>query len=476
MPARDQRIDFITALEFRKQEAKRNGKGEVVIDERSGEIGLFFGYKHNEKLCAGRFYLINTKTDKGYINYLYDDLGHSIATYRINNDGTKDFKKDDDVKINEVMLKRQMQIGIENIREEKNLKKVTKGSPKGGEGRNKQEKEHEVIDENNKKKEQKKPEKEEENSIKNLTEYDISIDHRTKIRLNMPINGYYLWEILDIEDKLKNKLPNGLSERAFRNGYLTVIDSKELEKIDGKPRQNENSLAISTYDGKNIIELDDSILKPVQKKNNQLQTEIEQKTINYRDGKEAEKPDNYFENTETALLEIPNVNSRFAVGEIWYLSVDKNRDFKLKGKYPYGGNIDEISIVQQKRAQNEVDINAGSNRIKTKLEAINEAAPNELEQKQIEMQQKKDPNEAENTIKDHIDELAEKILHGQKDNDVQKKRQEKLKENYNINDIKEQVKKLHDKGNSDEEIENIILNQDYENVKVRGPKESPRAV
>ena len=278
-----------------------------------------------------------------------------------------------------------------------------------------------------------------------------------------------------IEEKFKNKLPNGLSERAFRTGYLTVIDSKELEEIDGKPRKNEKMLAISTYDGKNIIELDDNILKAMPKKNRDLQKQIEQKTINYRDGKEAEKPENNLENTETALFEIPNVNSRFKVGEIWYLSVKTNRDYKLKAKYPHGGNIDEISIVQQKRMQNAVNINAGYDQIETKLEAINEAAPNGPEQNQIENLRKKDPNEAENTIKDHIDELAEKILHGKTENEVQKYRQEKLKEIYNINDIKEQVKELHDKGKSDEEIEAIILNQNCEDIKVRGSNEARRA-
>ena len=474
MPARSKTIDFLEYLiKFREQHSK---EGEIIIKENSGELGVVTGYKHDGEMSSGKFYLVNAKTNDGYINYIYDNNGRSIAKQIIKNDGTSHMKIDDDVEINEEMLQRHIKLGTENIREEARIKKeFENGSSKGGEGRNKQDKEHEVIDEKSKNKEQKETEKEEENPIKNLKEYGISIDHRTKIRLDTLINGYYLWEILAIEEKFKNKLPNGLSERAFRTGYLTVIDSKELEEIDGKPRKNEKMLAISTYDGKNIIELDDNILKAMPKKNRDLQKQIEQKTINYRDGKEAEKPENNLENTETALFEIPNVNSRFKVGEIWYLSVKTNRDYKLKAKYPHGGNIDEISIVQQKRMQNAVNINAGYDQIETKLEAINEAAPNEPEQNQIENLQKKDPNEAENTIKDHIDELAEKILHGKTENEVQKYRQEKLKENYNINDIKEQVKELHDKGKSDEEIEAIILNQNCEDIKVRGSNEARRA-
>ena len=53
---------------------------------------------------------------------------------------------------------------------------------------------------------------------------------------------YYLWEILKIEEKLAGKLPPGVDKKAFRTGYLTNIDSKELTAKDGKPRMITNCI------------------------------------------------------------------------------------------------------------------------------------------------------------------------------------------------------------------------------------------
>lgn len=488
MPERDQRIDFITeridfitVLEFRKQEAKRNGKGEVVIDENSGEIGEA-SYYHSGIPIDGRLYLINTRTDKGYINYIYDDLGHSIATYWINNDGTKEYRKDNDVEINEVMLMRQIQLGIERIQNGNELKDVENGSSQGGEGRDKhveknkeeQSKEERIKD----KKENNLSENKEDELVNLREEYGISINRRTKIELNTLINGARLWDILGIEEKFQNRLPNGLSKNAFRYGFLTVIDSKELESKDGKKRAREKVLAVSTRDGKNIIELDETILRPQPVQNEFIQQEIEKATTYYRNGEEVAGPKNRFQNTETALFEIPNASSRFNVNENWYLSIDTNKDYKMEKTQLSGSeNVDEISFVQQTMGNSERTVleQAKAGRLKTKLEAYNEPHLDNAERNMNLNLGKWERNEAANVKKDHIDELAEKILNGKTENEVQKHRQEKLQEIYNINDIKKQVKELHDKGNSDEEIEAIILNQNYEDVKVRGPKEGRRA-
>lgn len=471
MPARDQRIDFITALEFRKQEAKRNGKGEVVIDERSGEIGLFFGYKHDGELCAGRFYLINTRTDKGYINYLYDDFGHSIATYWINNDGTKIFRKDDNVEINEVMLKRQMQLGIEKIQEEKEPKKGAKGSSQGGEGRDKhveKNKEEQVKTKTKSSKEELKNEKEsKDNILVNLKEYGISINGRTRIPLKTVINGYYLYNVIGYESKIKDRLQGEVSEKSFRNGFLTVIDSEELEKIDGKKRERSKTFALSTYDGNNIIELDEQVLEPQPEIHRYEQKKLEDGTLNLRDGKEAHRPETYKQNTERALYKIPNAGENFYVGEEWFLSVDTNWEYQQYGDFSYDMNKDEISLVQQTVRSSQITAKdqTDSGRMKIKLEAANEPYENELEIKQREMLERPGINEAKEERQNHLKELANKIFYGEKNNDFQKHLKEKMHENYNYNQILDRVNELHDEGLTDEEIENEILIEADQKIK-----------
>ena len=51
--------------------------------------------------------------------------------------------------------------------------------------------------------------------LRNLKD-DISMDHRTRIRLDTVINGQELWRILGIQESLNGRMPKGVSERAFQ--------------------------------------------------------------------------------------------------------------------------------------------------------------------------------------------------------------------------------------------------------------------
>ena len=467
---RNKESEVITYLEFLKREIQRRHEedGYVVIDDNSGEIGLFFGYKHNGQLCAGKLYLINAKTDFGYVNYVYDNNGRSISTHAYNNDGsTIQFRLDDNVEINEIMLKRQMQLGIENIRE----KKADNGSSQGGAGRDKhieKNKEEQVKTKRKSSKEELKNKNEtKDNILVNLKEYGISINRRTRIPLKTVINGHYLYNVIGYESKIKDRLPDGVSEKSFRNGFLTVIDSEELEKIDGKKRERSKTFALSTYDGNNIIELDEQVLEPQPEIHRYEQKRLEDGTLNLRDGKEAHRPETYKQNTEKALYKIPNVGENFYVGEDWFLSVDTNWEYQQYGDFSHYTNKDEISLVQQtvKSSQITVKDQTDSGRMKIKLEAANEPHENELERKQREMLERPGINEAKEERQNHLKELANKIFYGKDNNNFQKLYKEQMQEIYNYNQILDRVNELHDEGLTDEEIENEILIEANQKIK-----------
>ena len=78
-----------------------------------------------------------------------------------------------------------------------------------------------------------------------LKRKDFSLNDKPKVRLNTIINGYYLWEILGIEEKLKDRMPDGFSSNSFRYGYLTIYTAKEQHDENAKDK-----LAICTSDEK----------------------------------------------------------------------------------------------------------------------------------------------------------------------------------------------------------------------------------
>jgi len=408
MPARDKRVDVLNQLiEFRKEIAKSTGS--IVIEEKCGDIGLCKKYKHSGKEVSGRFYLINEQKDGVSVNMIYDNNGRSIAKQVIGTDGQLSIKIDDDVEINEELLANQIKLGEEKIREENNIRINNNGEQNGGEGRDKAVKEHENI-EQPKSKQNNEQQNTDTNQVVNLTEYDISVDTRFKTRLNQIINGYKLWDILNIEEKLKGRVPKGMDERIFRNGYLKFIDSSELESKDGKKREKEKTLAITTADGSCVIELDDEIVKPQASRGRLPQERAERDTLNFRDGREEKNPENYLETTEIAYFEIPDVKSRFNVEEKWYISVDYNRDFKLNGKQPMNGNREELSFVQQSSEQSQEDYYLGRNMIKNKLEDCDEPLMTSEEDKHKQSLKEYGQNEALETARNYFEQIVDKCF------------------------------------------------------------------
>ena len=445
----EQILDTIIAI--REDKSKINENDEFIVNKQNCKsIGLFnYKVKETGKTKAGYIFFINEIHNGKEVNIIYDETGNSIAWQREENG--MDLEIDPNLELDKKSLKRQIDMGIERTKTSNNS---GSGSSKGGEGRdlpkeeNKEKEEKQEQKENNKTNET--PEIQKSKELKNL-KYEINITRTPKIKLDTIINSYYLWEILDIEDKLKDRLPKDLNIKSFRTGYLTVIDSKELTQKDGKERNSEDTLLIVTRN-EDIIELDEEIVKPRNLGPAQEKLKTEKNRLRYVDGKEAEKPDTTIDTTRTSLFQIPNVHEKYNVDENWYIGIDKSREWVDEGKTPVSGNKKEISFVQQSRdvSYYEREVINPNDTLEYKLKPINEREKTENlkeEEKQKDELANKDAFETEKVRNNHTEELVLKCF----------EKYPKLGEIYNRTDITKKVEKYHEEyGMSDEEILNQI--------------------
>lgn len=398
-------------MNLREQEAKNDKFTNIVINrELCHELGYFnYKLKDTGEVRASSLFLISETHDGELINIIYDNKGRFIGWQNEENRRQNKIDVSEDIELNEQILKMQLQKGIERTKDTENGTSSS-DTAKAGEGRDLASKEHEEEKKEDNKETQPNNENgdtKQKNTLKNLRN-EVNLDHKPKIRLDQVINGYYLWQILQIEQKLQGKLPEGLNEAAFRNGYLTIVDSKELEEKDHKPRKAEDTFLICTYSG-DIIELDEQILQPMDLGGLEQRKQSELTRQRYEDGKEEEKPDTETELTRTSLYKIPNANERFAVAENWFLGVDKNRARMTNG-VTTPDNVDKnISFVQVSRNQSyytrEEKI---QNTVEYKLDPIRENVPKnekELEKEQELIERK--PNETEVERAEHTDDLVE---------------------------------------------------------------------
>ncbi len=438
-------------IDLREREAKEDMYKHIVVNkEACKEIGLFTyqvkGLKTGEPR-ASHLFLINETQDGEEVNLIYDDRGRFIAweSYDKNGKRKTPLEVSSDIALNEQQLKQQIAKGQERERNRKEVEGTSSSdTTKAGEGRDLASKEHEENKPKNKPQENQVEQKEnpQKNSLKNLKN-EINIDHRPKIPLDQIINGCYLWEILQIEDKLKNRMPEGLNAAAFRTGYLTIVDSKELQAKDGKERKAEDTFVVCTYSG-DIVELDEQILQPIQLGGIEQRKQQELRRQRYEDGAEAEKPDSEMDMTRTSLYKIPDVNTKFAVAENWFLSVDKNRDWMEHGKTPVDNVTKNISFVQVSRNESYYGSEEQpTNTIEYKLDPVRENMPkNKAEiEKEQELRERK-PDETLVERKDHMQELVDKCF----------AKYEKLGDYYNRGEIGKKVRQYHNKGMDDEEV------------------------
>ena len=442
-------------INLREEDAKRDSFTDIRVNrELCKAVGLFnYKLKDTNEMRTGRLFLLNETQDGESVDVIYDENGRFIAWRK----QKEQLQVARDIELDKRRLEGQL---IRSEERERIATETTSGANSGssdtekaGEGRDLGNKEHEKNQNKEKKQENIDNHNKEIKTLKNF-KGEINISGRTRIALDTIINGYYLWEILNLEEKLKGRLPDGLSEKSFRNGYLTVVESKELEKSDGVPRKQEFTLAVCTYSG-DIIELDKNIIQPKEMGTIEEQKAYESNSMYFADGNEVAKPTTDMVLTRKARYQIPDVNSRFGMNEDWYLEVDEDAGLKRNGENPADGKVHEISFVQEPMRTSEIYSNDSAEArtrqsIKYKLEDVTEPPLSEKEQKQMEQLRKKDSNEVINTRKEHIEEFEKVVENLTK----------KYGEGYR-NTIKQQVEEEHKKGRSPEEAEkNVKENMD----------------
>ena len=443
-------------ITLRTESARKDSFTTIKVnEEKCKEMGLFsYRLKDENQTRAGRLFLINETQDGVDTDVIYDENGRFIAWRQKKGE----LQVARDIELNQQRLVEQLTRTEqrERIANETNTASASSSdTSKAGEGRDLATKEHEEKNNNKDKINDVRENKsnEEDKPLKNLKN-EINMSGKTRIALDTIINGYYLWEILNLEIKLKERLPSGLTEKSFRNGYLTAIDSKELEKNDGIPRKEKFSLAVCTYSG-DIIELDQNVVEAQELGSLDEQLIYENKAMHIADGNEVAKPKTKDVLTRKARFKIPDVNSRFNVNEDWYIEIDEDEKYRNNGEIPSDGKINKISFVQEQIEYDKIYSKQSREArtrpaIKYKLEDANEPPLNEKEQKHMEQLRKKDVNEAKNVRKEHIEAFENVVENLTK----------KYGESYR-HTIEKQVEEEHRKGKTPEEAEkNVNENMD----------------
>lgn len=434
-------------INLREEEAKRDVYKDIVVNkEACKEIGIF-NYKVKETKTgekrASRLFLINETQDGEEINLIYDENGRFIGWQNEAHREKNEIEVAKDLELDKQRLNQQLEKGIQRNRSEAETANSNSGTAKAGEGRDLASKEHEEQKPEYKNLEVPvtKPENEQVNTLRNYKN-EINLEYKTKIRLDEIVNGYYLWEILQYEEKYRGRMPEGLSEASFRSGYLTVLDASELEAVDGKTRKAKKIMAICTRDG-NVVELDDTILKAEETLAIDDRKRAEQTALRGRDGKEALRPQNEHQLTKEVSYQIPDASSRFGVAEDWGLQVDINTELKRNGTTPVNGNREEISFWQEPKNAPVIDKQLQRNRYVQKFEAINESASKTKEEReQQEDLREKSSSETLERRAEHFDDLVEKAFEKYKN----------LGDYYNKTDIAKKVHKYHNQGMDDKKV------------------------
>ena len=416
------------------------------------DIGIF-KYKEKNSERIDRLYLVVLKRGDQQVTLIvpaYFPQYNFLGKYFLNSNNMSIFE---DIEVDKNLLNQQ----IEKINEIEQEERQRKPSNQDNQDGNENEGRH-ITDKIDivKKNEEKAPTN--DNSIlntkkPNLKDFDISLNGAL-IRLDEVVNGYYLWEILKLEEKLKGRLPDGVDETIFRTGYLTNVNSQELSDKDGRQRNTEDTMVITSFDKQTIIELDENILKPEPKLAKEQQLISEEDSVINADGKETKKPTTTTNTRKTTVFSIPDAAKNAGVAEKWRISVGYNASYIDNGQTPTGGNRKEIYFEQYTLNDTSLDIELNKGAYITKLEdRTKEAIQNPMENQQTQNLAAKSSTEAAVKKREHLQEIIDEIIN------IIREKYPEFGEHYNLNEIKEKVRELHEAGKSDEEIKDEILNR-----------------
>lgn len=409
-------------IEINKDLCKKIGVFNYEVRDSKGRYSL----------TANRLFVIDTVYNGQHCQLIYDEEGRGIAYLTDDDELHLNHKYEQSKKENDSVFKERI---IKSLEKSKSFEEE---DSIGGEGRSLGHGEHEESQSDKDEKSEKsktssqnknisKPieEKRKEKLENLLKRKDFSLNDKPKVRLNTIINGYYLWEILGIEEKLKDRMPDGFSSNSFRYGYLTIYTAKEQHDENAKDK-----LAICTSDGNCIVELDEDIVQQKDLGTKSEQARAQSSAIEYyngsliRDGKEEKttggyrkrEPQNKHDLSSQDLksrvrYEIPNVSGRFmGVSETWSIAIDENMEMKRNGKFDSTQTSKDLVFVQQSLQETEYNRERGINTLENKLETISEDyIKTNSEREADEKLRSKDTNEAKNTLEDFNTQILEKI-------------------------------------------------------------------
>ena len=342
-------------IEKLNQRINRENPNNKIVIKGGDSIGILEFNKGEEKK-AKKLYCISMTIDDGKdIKYIYDETGDNIARVTANND----VFTDDDIQLDREKLLRNMD-GIQN----------------DNQGRHIADKQEKVI--SVEEKQQQKNDIENNKILNNLVNMDISVDSSAAIidLYRTIYNGRRLKDLLGIDEKLINRMPQGANIEHMN--YLGIVNSDNLTAKDGKSRNSTVTCVImdDPRNPKHMVELDESILKARDNLSKQENITADQTSQHLGDA-EIKKGASTTTNTrQISTFEVPDAGGRISQpNDLITLEIRQNPKYidESTSQRNDAHNV-EFYLGIQDKSKSENDQKHGRYTQSVKLEAYDETA------------------------------------------------------------------------------------------------------
>lgn len=264
-----------------RQKEKYFPNANIQIKE-GRSIGVFT-YKRKGNLKTQKLYSITMVAEGSMFTFLFGEDGDRIAKVEEREEQEEEngrrtvaqkvtIEPDDNIELDERMLKETMSL--------------SKDFQNDNQGRYITDRNERIILSDGEKREQK-MNIEGKTELPNLAEINVKINSSVAIidLYRTIYNGRRLSDVLGIDQELKDRLPNGINIEHLN--FLTVVNSDQLTAKDGKKRESDVTCVImdDPRNPKQMIELDSSILEPMDNISNSDKVEADKDSQILGDGK-----------------------------------------------------------------------------------------------------------------------------------------------------------------------------------------------
>ena len=485
--------------------SKKNLQNIVILKEGKS-IGLFTFNKDNEKRTK-KLYSITMVIDGNEWDYIYDETGDRIA--RVNTNG--EVIPDDDIR-----FERDGE-GEEdaNNRFRENMR-LSQPFQNDNQGRHIADRK-EQINLSAEEKEQQKSNIEGKNNLTNLIDIDVEVDSSAAIidLYRTIYNGRRLRDMLAIDQKLKDRLPEGINIEHLN--FMGVVNSDQLTAKDGKQREADATCVImdDPRNPKQMIELDTSILKPRANLSKQ-ENMTSDKTSQHLGDAEIKKDATATTNTrQISTFEIPDAGENISQpNDMITLEIRQNSKYidESTSQRNNAHNI-EFYIGIQDKSKSENEQKHGLKTQSIKIEAYDET--NRVEEFEMqrafrndygvddEFENKKTIQGIDRNQERDAEELNQQMVHEEKEHNENINKKNEIESNingeianqvnerehymkmaegiaknsdtYGINDVYAKIMKVKDNNQelNDEQLQ-AVVQQELEDEKVLGDSSNPR--